>query len=84
MRRVARDCEWTIVERMNPFQHLRERTNVAIVALLLGQLEIVQPGRDIAMNQHALHDFALLREVLGSARNSAARAPAVDIAVVPW
>ncbi len=44
---------------MNPRQHLRDRPNVPVVALRFGQLEIVEEGRDIAMDQQTLHDFGL-------------------------
>ena len=55
---LAGDGERPRVERMNPRQHLRDRTDVAVVTILFGQLEAVQERRDLAMNEQALNDFA--------------------------
>ena len=65
---LARGGERPRVERANPRQHLRDGTDVGVVAILFGQLEAVQPWRDVAMNQHALNDLAQRREVRGQSR----------------
>src|ERR1700735_508299 len=60
---VARYGDRPRVELMNPGQHLLYRPNMPVVALCFGQLEVVQEGRDIAMDQQALHDFAKPRYI---------------------
>ena len=46
-------------------EHLPDRTNMPVVALRFGERDSVQPGRDVAMNQHALDDLAQRRDVFG-------------------
>ena len=60
---IARVGERARVERVNARQHLRHRPQMAVVALRFGEREAVEPGRDVAMNQHALHEFAQRRDI---------------------
>src|SRR5262249_6406687 len=46
------------IESTNPRQHIADRTNVRIVALLFGKLQVVEKWSDIPVNEHTLYDLA--------------------------
>ena len=56
--RLARDVQRTTVERTNPREHILDRTYMRVIFALVGKRHAIGEGRHVAMNQHALYDFA--------------------------
>ena len=66
--RLARDAQRTSVERANPREHLSDRPYVRVIFALVGKRHAIGERRHVAMNQHALYDFAQRRDVSWAAR----------------
>src|SRR5438552_14748421 len=63
--RISLDCQWALVNRLDPRQGIADRARMLLELFLGGEFQVVEPWRDIAVDQHSLDYFAQLREVSG-------------------
>ena len=62
--RLSNDGSMAFIESSGKVIHIRQRTDVRVVAPFLGKRDAVGERRNVAMDHQALDDFAQLRDIV--------------------